>query len=88
MGLFFELLSILLWGAKPPTSPCPGPLIWYDVDWGTSEDEDGNVYRNIAAVIKCHKCSYIVTTGNFQDTAHLNTPILRNPEDGVSGVTT
>lgn len=41
---------------------CEGPMIWF-------ETEDG-------AILEC-PCGYVVTTGNFNDDAHAETPVLR-----------
>jgi len=43
---------------------CPGPLIWYDVE-------------DVGAVLECAHCDYIIVTGNFHDTAHADTPLMR-----------
>jgi len=46
--------------------PCPGPLVWFDVD----SDPRG-------AIVECNACGYVLTTGNFHDQAHQETPLLR-----------
>lgn len=45
---------------------CPGPLIWFSV----GEPED-------AAILECSKDDYIIVTGNWNDSTHAHTPILR-----------
>jgi len=52
--------------ADMPTEPCPGPLVWFDVD----SDPRG-------AIVECNACGYVLTTGNFHDRAHQETPLLR-----------
>jgi len=52
--------------ADVPTEPCPGPLVWFDVD----SDPRG-------AIVECNACGYVLTTGNFHDQAHQETPLLR-----------
>ena len=46
------------------TEPCPGPLVWFDV-------EDGG------ALLECNTCGYVLSTGNYNDQAHQETPLLR-----------
>ena len=47
-------------------STCSGPLIWFDIDSDPP-----------SAVLECATCGYVVTTGNFHDEAHADTPLLR-----------
>lgn len=48
------------------TETCPGPLIWF----GVGEPED-------AAILEC-PCGYVIVTGNFNDSAHAHTPLIRS----------
>ncbi len=41
---------------------CEGPLIWFPCHNG--------------GVLECACCGYVVTTGNFNDLAHVVTPVL------------
>jgi hypothetical protein len=45
---------------------CDGPLVWFDVEGDPP-----------AAVLECAACGYILTSGNFHDEAHAETPMLR-----------
>jgi hypothetical protein len=45
-------------------TPCPGPLVWYDV-----EPHD--------AILECGACGYVIVAGNFHDARHAETPLLR-----------
>lgn len=55
-----------------PPPPCPGPLIWYDVE-GTLCSCHGHT----AAILECACCGYIVVSGNYHDAAHSGTEMMR-----------
>lgn len=48
---------------------CEGPLIWFGVG---APDED-------AAILECAamSCGYLIVSGNWNDQAHAETPMLR-----------
>lgn len=48
------------------TKMCPGPLVWFE-----------SATVPVSAVLECASCDYVVTTGNFHDEAHENTPLMR-----------
>jgi hypothetical protein len=45
---------------------CPGPLIWYHITDG-------------GALLECACCGFINVTGNYNDAAHAETPLVRSP---------
>lgn len=56
-----------------PEVECSGPLIWYSVE---------NVIPGVidaAGILRCSRpeCGYIIVTGNWNDPAHMNTPVLQ-----------
>ncbi len=56
-------LSVLDEDPTEDTGSCPGPLVWFDV-------ADG-------ALLECHTCGYVLSTGNFHDDRHSATPVMR-----------
>jgi hypothetical protein len=57
--------------------PCPGPLVWFDVNHFPCKDCGG---RHRAAILECSACQWIVTSGNMMDPAHAYTTIIRSPQ--------
>lgn len=55
-----------------PPAVCEGPLVWFDVAASGHES-------TAAAILECATCDYVITTGNFNDEAHQDTPLLRSP---------
>lgn len=58
----------------PAAKPCGGPLIWFDAPNTVCRDCGD---ESQAAVLECAACGYVVTTGNWHDDAHANTPVMR-----------
>jgi hypothetical protein len=56
--------SVLVEDRRDDPGPCPGPLVWFDVDGGH-------------ALLECHTCGYVLSTGNFSDERHSSTPLMR-----------
>lgn len=63
-------------GYWPAAQACGGPLVWFDTTLTVHCRDCGNAHGT-AAVLACAACGYLVTTGNFHDEAHANTPIMR-----------
>jgi hypothetical protein len=49
-------------------SPCPGPLIWYEM----ADDQPGALLECAAA-----DCTYLIVSGSVFDEAHTGTPVMR-----------
>lgn len=60
---------------RPVAEPCDGPLIWFDAGKRACPDCGGHTEN--MAVLECAACGYIVTTGNFHNDAHADTPVMR-----------
>ena len=54
--------------------PCPGPLVWFEAGETDCHACGGTAYMSVA---ECATCGYIVTTGNYHDNAHEDTPLTR-----------
>lgn len=52
-----------------PAAPCPGPLVWLDLDDDPTRP---------AAVLECATCDYVIATGSVNDVAHAHTDIVRS----------
>lgn len=58
--------------------PCPGPLMEYRVPMRVEDLEDGRQVLHVGSIQKCSRCHYIVTSGNYHDDRHVNTPMMKD----------
>lgn len=56
--------------ATSESDTCPGSMVWFDAATGPNGQH--------GAVLECGTCRHITVTGNWNEPAHAQTPIMRS----------